>query len=179
MSVVCLVQGYTGISWPKDVLGFCLHLEWEYFKHSSLLRISFWRSSFKPGQYTVSFALSLHLAKPKCPSCIRWRIAWHFLLGMTIHMPFKAIQSSTVISSQKVQDGWISLGTYWIVLGHWYVIVCFNKENWSSSCVAILISCKLSLLAFKWLVIWWTWSLGNLIESFCLPRWDKQSKADL
>ena len=153
MSVASLVQGCTGISWPKDVLGFYLCLEWEYFKHSSLLRISFSRSSYKPGQYTVSFTLSFHFVKPNCPSCIRWRIDWCFLLGMTIQVPYKRIPSSTISSSWKVQDGWITLGTSLMVFGHLCVIVCFNKASWSSSCIATLISCKLSLLAFKWLVI--------------------------
>ena len=154
MSVAALAQGCTGISWCNDVLGFCLHLEWEYFKHSSQLRISFSRSSFMPGQYTLSFTLSLHFTKPKCPSCIRWRIDWHFLLAITMHVPFKTIPSSTVSYSQKVQNGWISLGASWIVLGHPCVVVYFNEAGLSFSSTAVLISCKLTLLVFKWLVIW-------------------------
>ena len=175
MSVASLYQGCTGISCPRGVLGFSLHLEWEYFKHSSQLSINFSSWSLKPGQQTVSLALSLHLPRPKCPSCVSWRVAWHFLWGITMQAPFKTIPYSTVSSSLKVQYGEISLGTSLMVPGYPCIIVCLSKASSSTSLVAILISFRLPLLALSWLVIWWIWSSGNLMVSFWQIYLDKQS----
>ena len=82
--------------------------------------------------------LSLHLPRPKCPSCIRWSVAWHFLWGITVQVPFKTIPSSTDSSSLKVQYGWISLGTLLMMLGHPCILVCLSSASPSSSWVAIL-----------------------------------------
>ena len=68
--VASVDQGCTGISCQRNVLGFCLHLECEYFKHSSQFNTNLSSWSLKSGQYTVSLALSLHLPRPKCPSCM-------------------------------------------------------------------------------------------------------------
>ena len=162
MSVASSDQGCTGIACPRDVIGFCLHLEWEYFKHSSQFNTKFSSWSFNPGQYTVSLPLSCYVA-----SC--------FLCGTTIQVPFKIIPSPTVSSSLKVKYGCILLGTSLIVLGHPWVRVCLSSANSSSSWVAILIWFKLSLLALNWLVIWCICSFGSLMVSFSLPSQDKQS----
>ena len=175
MSVASLDQGCTGISCPRDVLGFSLHLEWEYFKHSSQFNTNFSNWSFKQGQYTVSLALSLHLPRPKCPLSMSCNVAWCFLCGITILVPFKIIPSSTVSSSLKVQYDCILLDTSLMVLGHPCVMVCLSSASLSSSGVAILIWFKLSLLVLNWLVIWCICSFGSLMVSLCLPSWDKQS----
>ena len=70
-----------------------------------------------------------------------------------MQMPFKTILSSSVSSALKVQYGWILLGISLMVLGHPCIMVCLSKASSSSSWVAILISFKLSLLAFSQLVI--------------------------
>ena len=154
MSVARLAQGCSGISCIRDVLGFCLHLEWEYFKHSSQFNVNFSSWSFKTEQYTVSLALSLHLPRPKCPSCMNCNKAWHSSCGTTIEVPFMITPSSTVSSLLKVQYGCISLGTSLMVLGHPWVMVCLRFPSSSSSWVSILIWFKLSLLAQNWVVIW-------------------------
>ena len=150
MSVTSLVQGYNGTSWPKDKLGSCLLLEYEYFKHNAQFKTGFSNWSFSPGWYTVSFVCSLHLLRPKCPSCISFSIASCFLAGMTILVPFKIKPSSTVSSSLKIQFCCKMGGTCMIELGQLCMIVCFSKARSSSACLDTLSWCKLSLLAQSW-----------------------------
>ena len=92
----------------KDELSFCLHLEWDYFKNSSQMRINFSTSSFMPGQYIVSFALNLHFVKPKCPLCIRWRLYWHFLSGNDNTCSF---QDNPIFNCKLLSEGteWLDL----------------------------------------------------------------------
>ena len=136
MSVASLDQGCTGISCPRDVVGLGLHLDCEYLRHSSQFKINISNWSFKPAQYTVSLALSLHLPRPKHPSCMSWSVAWCFLCGTTIQVPFNTIPSSMVSSSLKVQYDCILPGTSLIVLGHPCVIVCLSSTSSSSSKVS-------------------------------------------
>ena len=175
MSVASFVHGWMGISCPSDICGACLHLDCGYFKHNWQFRISCSNCSFSPGQYTTSFANSLHLVSPKWPLCIYFNMSPCFLLGMTILVLFNTRPSSMVSSSQKVQNGCISLGTSLILLGHPCCIVYFNITSVSSACVASLICCKLSLLVFNWLIIWYTLNLESLMESCRPPTHDKQS----
>ena len=104
---------------------------------------------FSPGQYTDSFAHSLHLVSPRYPFCISLSMSSCFLLGMTILVPFNTRPSSMVNSSQKAQNGWILLGTSLILLGHPCCMVCFNIASVSSACGASTICCKLSLLHYE------------------------------
>ena len=179
MLVVRLDQGCTGIFCPRDVVGLGLHLDCEYLRHSSQFKANFSGWSFKPGQYTVSLSLSLHLPRPKHPSCMSWSVTWHFLCGTTIQVPFKTIPSSMVCSSLNVQYGCISFGTSLMVHGHPCIMVCLSNASSSSSWVAVLIWFKPSLLAINWYVIWWICSLGSLMISFCPPSQDKQSSTCL
>ena len=126
MSVANLLQGYNGTSWSKDKLGSCLCSECEYFRHNSQFKTGFSNWLLSPGQYTVSLACSLHLLRPKCPSCINLSMASHFLSGMTILVPFKIKPSSIISSSLNVQSHmvvdlevfvWLSLA----ILALWYV----------------------------------------------------------
>ena len=172
---VALDQGCTGISCPRDVLHFCLHFEWEYFKHSSQFNTNFSSWPVKPGQYTVSLVLSLYLPRHICPSCMSCNVAWHFLFGTTIWVPFRIILSSTVSSSLKVQYGCISLGTSLMVLGHPCVMVCLSSASSSSSWAVILIWFKLWHLVLNRLEICCICSFGSLMVSFCLPNQYKQS----
>ena len=103
MSVASLDQGCTGISYLRDVVGLGLCLECEYFKHSSQFKINLSSWSFKPGQYTISVALTLHLPRPKYSSWMSLSVAPHFLCGTTIQVAFKILPSSTVSSSLNVQ----------------------------------------------------------------------------
>ena len=144
MSVASLDQGCTGISCPRDALGFCLCLEFEYFIHTvhNLKPTSSW--SFKPGQYTVSLALSLHLPRPKCPSCMSCSVAWHFFVWY--YNP-GALQNNTIFNGQLFSEGPIRLylawhfsdGTWpsmllwyaWVVQAHHLLMQQFSS---SSSC---------------------------------------------
>ena len=175
MLVASLDQGSTGISCPRNVLGFCLHLECEYFKHSSQLTLTSQagHSSLANTLYLCLWAYIL--PRPKCPSCMSCNVAWHFFCGTTIQVPFKTTPSSTASSSLKVQYGCISLGTSLMVLDHPCVMVCLTSASSSSSWVAILTWFKLSLLALNWLVIWCICNFGSLMVCFCSPSWDKQS----
>ena len=103
ISVTSLVQGCSGIYWLRDKLGFCLHLEYKYLRQSSQFRINFTSWSLNPCQWTVSFACSLHLFRPKLPSWISFKTASCCLAGTTIKVPFKRIPSSIVSSSLNVQ----------------------------------------------------------------------------
>ena len=74
MSGTTLLQGTDDISWPSAVLGVFLFLDLEYFEQSWQFSINCSNCSFMPGEYTVSFALILHLLRPKLPSCINFKI---------------------------------------------------------------------------------------------------------
>ena len=122
------LQGCTGISFQEmNLVSACIWNE-KYFKHSSQLRIKFSCWSFKPGQYTVSLALSSHLPTLKCPSCICWNVGWCFLCGIKMQVPFQTIPSSTVSSSLKVQYGWIPLSASLMVLCHPWVMVSWVRK---------------------------------------------------
>ena len=160
---------------PRGLVGLGLCLDSEYLRHGSQFKINFSCWSFKPGQYTVSLVLSLHLRRPKCPLCMSRSVAWHFLCGTTFWVPIKTIPSLMVSSLLKVQYVCISLGISLMLLDHQCIMVCFSSASSLSSWVAILIWLKLSLLALRWLVIRWICSLGSLMASFCPPSQDKQS----
>ena len=98
-----------------------------------------------------------------------------FLLGITILVPLRIRPSYMVSSSLKVQKGWILLGRSLILLYHAWWLEYFQIASVLSACVASLSCCKLSLLAFNWLVIWYTLSLGSLMESCRPPTCEKQS----
>ena len=175
MSVASLVQGYNNISWTKDKLGSCFYSKCENFRHNSQFKTGFSNWSFSPGQNTASLAHSLHLLRPKCPSCINFSMASQLLFSITILVPFKIKPPSIVSSPLNVQYGGRSGGTCLIELGHPCIMVCFNKAGSSSACAWTLsIDLKLSLLAASWWVIWYTWSLGSVIVSFWPPSLDKQ-----
>ena len=174
MSVASLVQRYNGTSWPRDKLGSCLHLECEYFKHNPQFKPSFSNWSFNPCQYTVSSACSLHLLRPKCPSCIKSTMVSCFLAEMTILVPFK-IKLFPIVSSSLKSSMAIKLEVFvWLSLATLRIILCFIKAISSSACDDNCSWFKLSLLADSWLVIWYKGSLGNLIVSFWPPNLDKQ-----
>ena len=154
MSVATFIHGCIRTPCPKDMFGACLLFAFEYFKHSPQFKTNFSSCSLIPGQYTMSLHCSLHFPKPKWSSCIIAKICLHLLLGITIQVPFHTSPSSTVISPWKVQYACISGGTSFMVLGHLFVIVCFNRMSSSSSWVAVQSWFKVSLLAFSWLVIW-------------------------
>ena len=147
MSVASLVHGCKGISCPSTRWDSRLHLAFEYFKHSSQLRTKFSICSFSPGQYTDSFAWSLHLFKPKCPSWISSRMAFLFWFGMAILVPFRMRPSSMISSLQNVQNGHRAGGICFMDLGQPSIMVCLRMASSSSSCVANLSCCKLLLLA--------------------------------
>ena len=175
MSVASLVHGKAGISWPKDMLGVSLHFDCEYFRHSWQFSTNFPSWSFKPGQYTVSFACSLHFVNPRWPSWINFSISACLWLGITVLVPFSIRPSSIVISSLNVQNACILLGSSFMLLSHPICIVYLSMTWVSSACVASYNCCKLSFIALSWLVIWYTLSLGSLIESWSPPTLDKQS----
>ena len=127
----------------------CLHFDCNYLRQSSQFKINFPNCSFNPGQWTISLACGLHVFNFKCPSWISFRIDSCFLSGTTILVPFKIKPSSIVNSSLKVQYGCNLLGTSLMLLGHPWVIVCFNSTSLSSSCIAILSWFKLSLLVLS------------------------------
>ena len=154
MSVAILVHGKASISWPRDICNGCLHLDCNYFKHNWQFSTNFSNWSFRTGQYTVSFALSLHFVRPRWPSWMSLRISTCLVLGTTILVPFNIKPSSMVSSSLNVQYGWISFGSSLIVLGHPFCIVYLSIARVSSACEASHNCCKLSLLALSWLVIW-------------------------
>ena len=143
-----------GISCPRDILGVSLHLDCEYFKHSWQFSTNFSNWSFRPGQYTVSFALSLHFVSPRWPSWINLSISAFFMLGTTILVPFNMSPSSMVSSSRNVQNACISLGSSFILLGLPFCIVYLSMARVSSACEASHNCCKQSILALSWLVIW-------------------------
>ena len=143
-SVANLDHGWMGISCPSDLFEGCLHLDWEYLRHNGQFNMSFSNCLLSPSQYTVSFTCSLHLVRPRFPSGISLSIASCFLLGMTILVPFRIKPSSMVSSSLKVQKGWISLGTSFILLGQPWLMVYFKIASVSSTCIASLSCCKLS-----------------------------------
>ena len=95
------VSGKLGPRMHWYFLGLCLACE--YLRQSQQFRINFSSWLFKPVQYTVSTAFSLHLPVPKCPSWMNLSVTSHFLCGTTIWIPFKTIPSSMVSSSLKVQ----------------------------------------------------------------------------
>ena len=175
MSVATLLHGTGGTSWPRAVCRVPFFFDLEYLRQSWQFRMSCSNWTFRPGQYTVSLACIWHLLRPKCPSWICSRISSLFSSGITILVPFNIRPSSIVSSSQNVQYFCISWGTSLIVLGHPCWIMCFKIARLSSACVASHILCRLSFLALSWLVIWFTCSLGNDIESFWTPNLDRQS----
>ena len=156
----------------------CFFLDLEYFKHSWQLSTSCFSWSFIPGQYTDCIAHGLHFLSPKWLSWIWLRIVSHFLLGMTICVPFRMRPSSIVSSSQSVQYECRTCSISLIVLGHPDIIVCFSNASSSSAWVACQSSCSLSLLAGSWCEIWYTCSFGNLIVSFWSPNLDRQSASN-
>ena len=103
------------------------------------------------------------------------RITSHFLLGMTILVPFKMSPSSMVNSSWNVQYGWRIGGIYLMLLSHPVMMVYFSKASSSSAWLASQSSCNLLLLTRSCCDIWCTYSLSNLIMSFWYPNLDKQS----
>ena len=123
----------------------------------------------------VSFACSLHFVNPRWPSWINFSISACFWLGITIFVPFRISPSSIVISSQNVQNACILFGGSFMLLGYPFCIVYLSMTRVSSACVDSCNCCKLSLLAWSWLVIWYTLSLGSLMESWSPPTLDKQS----
>ena len=89
-----------------------------------------------------------------------------------------ALQDHTILNGQLFSEGPIRLYLTWhfsVGTCHPCIMVCLGSASSSSSWVAILIWFKLSLLTLNWLVIWWIWSLGSLMASFCPPNQDKQS----
>ena len=72
MSVATLLQGTDGISWPSAILDVFLSFDLEYFKQSWQFTINCSNCSFMPSQYTLSFALILHLLRP--------RVTYHVLI---------------------------------------------------------------------------------------------------
>ena len=131
-----------------------LHLDCKDFKHNWQFSTNFSNWSFRPGQYTVSLALSLHFVRPRWPSWMSFTISTCFALGTTILVSFNIRPSSMVSSSLNVQYGWFSLRSSLIVLGHPFWIVYLNIARVSSACGASHNCCKLSLLPLSWLVIW-------------------------
>ena len=171
MSVASLVHRKAGISWPKDILGGGLYFDCEYFRHSWQFSTSLSSWSFKPGQYTVSFAHSFHFVNPRWPSWINFSISACFWLGITILVPFRISPSSIVISSLNVQNACIVLGSSFMLLGHPFCIVYWSTTRVSSACVASCNCYRLSVLALRWPVIWYTLSLGSLMESWRPLLW--------
>ena len=148
MSITIFVHGCMGISCPKE----CLKVACIW-----LLNILSTVHSLKPIVLIVDWYLANRqclwliaciFLKPKWPSCIIFKIWLHLSLGITFLVPFGTKSSSTVSSSQNVQQAWSLLGTSFMILGHPWVIVCFNNANSSPSWVAIWSWFKLSLLAF-------------------------------
>ena len=175
MLVTIFIQGCTRTSCPSDMFGACLLFTFEYLKHISQFKINFSNCSLVPNQYTVSLYWSLHFPRPKWPLCIICNISLHLLLGITIQVPFSISPSSIVSSSWNVQYACISGGTTFMELGHPFVIMCFNRMSSSSSWVAVHSWFNVSLLALSWLVIWFTYSFGNLMLSFWFPSLHRQS----
>ena len=154
MSVASLVHGKAGISWPKDMLGVSLHFDCKYFRHSWQFSTNFSNWSFKLGQYTVSFVLSLHFVNPRWLLWINFSISACFWIGITNLVPFSISPSSMVISSLNVQNAWLLLGSSFMLLGHPFCIVYLSMARVSLACVASCNCCKLSLLELSWLATW-------------------------
>ena len=79
------------LTWSKDIMllpdpkiSYILACIWNVITWSitTPLKTSFSNSSFSWGQYTVPFACSLHLLRPRCPLCINFSMASCFLAGM-------------------------------------------------------------------------------------------------
>ena len=147
---------------------------------SILNTVDSWAQAVLVGHlFLTSILTALHVVyiflSPKWLSWIWLRIVSHFLLGMTIHVPFRMRPSSIVSSSQNVQYGCRTCGISLMVLGHPDMIMCFSNASSTSAWVACWSSCNLSLLAGSWCEIWFTCNFGNLIVSFWSPNLDRQS----
>lgn len=84
--------------------------------------------------------LSLHLVKPRCPSCICSIISPWRDSGMMIQFP---VVSKPSVSDNSLLNAWKSLtkeGTSRACSGHPILIKCFTLSNFSSCCVASRIS---------------------------------------
>ena len=115
----------------------------------------------------------LTFIKTKIPFMYKVKCSLMFLVG---NNNVGALQDYPIFHCQLFPEGPIGLNLTWnslMVLGHHLMIVSLSKASSSSSWVAILISCKLSLLALIWPVIWWIWSFGSLSVSFWQPKLEK------
>ena len=171
-----LDHGWTGISCPAYYLldrhvGFC-ELN---FKHVVQLVTNSFNSSYNPGQYIDCLALFKHFSNLRHPVWRSWIISGCKVYGTVIQVPFSRRPSSIVISSWKVQYGWISFGRSHISWGHPFWTTCLSSANSSSWVVSVWNWFNISAVAGSCLVMAYIFSLGSWILSFWQPSLERQS----
>ena len=152
-------------------MGFCAL----NFKHVIQLVTRSHNSSYNPGQYIDCLDLLRHFSNLRWPVCRSWIISLCKVYGTMIQVLFSRRPSSIVISSWKVQYGWISFGKSCISWGHPIWTICLGSANFSSWAVSVQNWFNLSAVAGNCLVMACIFSLGSWILSFWQPSLERQS----